>query len=86
MGNPMDMKVPKILTKNRYICHPELRRSGWGSGTSRGRKTILREMKMSKCSVNKCLLDNLAPQWDKEDFDQTGLPRFLPDYSPYFRS
>lgn len=40
----------------KLIGHPELRRREQGSRTSKGRKTINRKVRKSKCWVNKCLL------------------------------
>ena len=76
MGNPHRHEIPKI-GKNRYMCHPELRTRGQGSGTSEGWNGTHRKMNKSKRLVNICLVSHSETTGHGENFGQIGLARLL---------
>ena len=42
-GSLMDMRGSKTVRQLKLVCHPEVRRRGYGSGAEKGRKTVYRE-------------------------------------------
>lgn len=72
-----DTEIPKTVKKMRCVCYSELRRAGRGLGLQRAG---MQSTGRWKGVFGKQMFSEPQKQWDLEDFDQTGLARYLPVY------
>ena len=68
-GSLMDMRGSKTVRQLKLVCHPEVRRRGYGSGAEKGRKTVYRERRNVPWTgrrSNQSILKEINPEYSLE--------------------